>query len=170
MIRAMLLCAAAAWTIVAPFPSTAAEGTGEIHGSADAFSMPGLSLAWAILRAPKDSDTAVVLRIDADPASFGWIEVVGKDPFSQREDRLQSATAVGGPFDLKIPRSRFADFPRTEVRVWRAGPAPSGTPPAAVVYYLGVPDTTPEIALPNDLDRSLSARIVRARDAAGKSP
>ena len=156
--------------IVAPFPSTAAEGTGEIHGSADAFSMPGLSLAWAILRAPKESDTAVVLRIDADPANFGWIEVVGKDPFSQQEDRLQSATAVGGPFDLKIPRSRFADFPRTEVRVWRAGPAPSGTPPAAVVYYLGVPDTTPEIALPNDLDHSLSARIVRARDAAGKSP
>jgi len=170
MIRAILLCAAAASTIIAPLPTTAADAAGEIHGSADAFAMPGIALAWAVLRAPKESDTAVVLRIDADPASFGWIEVVGKDPFSDREDRLQPATAVGGVFDLKSPRSHFADFPRTEIRLWRAGRPPDGMPPAAVVYYLGVPDTTPEIALPQDLDRSLSARIARAREAAPKSP
>ena len=52
---------------------------------------------------------------------------------------------VGGVFDLKTPRARFADFPRTEFRLWRSGAAPGAAPPALVVYYLGVPDTTPEM-------------------------
>lgn len=130
----------------------------------------GARTRLAVLRAPKEEDTAIVLRVEPDPSAYAWIEIIGKDPFSQREDRLQAATAVGGPFDLKVGRARFADFPRTEVRLWRAGPAPGGSPPALIVYYLGVPDTTPEIAQPQDLDRSLSARIARARDPARKSP
>jgi hypothetical protein len=170
MMRIALPCAAAAFAFVAAMPAAAADSASEIHGSADAFAMPGLALAWAILRAPKEQDTAIVLRIEPDPSAYAWIEIIGKDPFSQREDRLQAATAVGGPFDLKVGRARFADFPRTEIRLWRAGPAPDGGPPALVVYYLGVPDTTPEIAQPLDLDRSLSARIARARDPARKSP
>jgi hypothetical protein len=170
MIRIARLCAVAAFAGVAALPAAAADSANEIHGSADAFAMPGLALAWAVLRAPKEDDTAVVLRIEVDPSAYGWIEVVGTDPFSQRNDRLQAATAVGGPFDLTAARVRFADFPRTEIRLWRAGPAPNGVLPALVVYYLGVPDTTPEIAQPQDLDRSLSARIARARDPARKSP
>src|SRR5207247_7355218 len=38
----------------------------EVHGSADAFAMPGIALAWAVLRAAKEDDTAVVVRIDVD--------------------------------------------------------------------------------------------------------
>jgi hypothetical protein len=168
MIRIAVIGAAALFACVAAMPAIAAEGTREIHGSADAFAMPGLALAWAILRAPKEDDTAVVLRIEADPLAYGWIEIVGKDPFSQREERLQAMTGVGGPFDLKVARGRFADFPRTEIRLWRVGPAATGAP--FVVYYLGVPDTTPEIAQPQDLDRSLSARIARVRDSTRTSP
>ena len=143
-------------------------GTREIHGSADAFAAERTALAWAVLRAPKEEDTAVVIRIEADTQAHAWIEVVGKDPFTQREERFLAATAVGGPFDLKVPRARFADFPRTEIRLWGSGPPPNATPPALVIFYLGVPDTTPELVRAVDLDRSLSARIARARDEASR--
>ena len=158
-----------AWHAASSAQSTVV--TREVHGSADAFAMPGMALAWAVLRAPRDEDTAVIIRIEADTRIHAWIEVVGKDPFTQRDQRLLAMTAVGGPFDLKMPRARFADFPRTEIRLWRSGPNPGAAPPALVVYYLGVPDTTPEIVAAADLDRSLSARIERARDdAARRSP
>jgi hypothetical protein len=99
--------------------------------------------------------------------TYTWIEVVGKDPFTQHEEPLQRATAIGGPFDLKVPRAGFADHPRTEFRFWRDRPAPAA-PPALVIYYLGVPDTTPEVVRTADLDGSLSARIVRAREESSR--
>jgi len=148
----------------------AAEPAREVHGSADAFAVQGIALAWGVLRAPKEDDTRVVLRIEPEVASYAWIEVVGRDPFTLDQVTLFPPTEVAGPFDVKIPRARFADHPRTEIRLW---PRSSGPPaaPALVIYFAGVPDTTPEIARPDELVRSLGARIERARgDAARKAP
>jgi hypothetical protein len=162
-LRTKALVIAGALAFLAALPGRAADATREVHGSADAFAMPGLALAWVVVRAPKDDDASVVIRIEPDPATFGRIEIVGKDPFTQREERFQPATAVGGSFDLRVPRARFADFPRTEIRLWKSGPGSDGAEPALVVYYLGVPDTTPEVVRATDIDRSLAARIARAR-------
>jgi hypothetical protein len=140
----------------------AAETSREVHGSADAFATQGVALAWAVLRAQKDDDAAVVIRIDVDTQTYSQIEVIGKDPFTQHEEWLQTPIAVGGAFDLRVPRSRFADFPRTEIRLWRRGR--DAAPPDLIVYYLGVPDTTPEVAQGSDLDRSLTSRLIRARE------
>ena len=168
MTRGAALAAAAIFAWHAAAFAQPAAGTREVHGSADAFAAERTALAWAVLRAAKEEDAAVVIRIDADAQAYAWIEVVGRDPFTQRQERFLAATAVGGPFDLKVPRARFADFPRTEIRLWRSGPPPNAAPPALVIYYLGVPDTTPEVVRAADLDRSLSARIARARDEASR--
>jgi hypothetical protein len=76
-------------------------------------------------------------------------------------------TPVAGPIELSVPRAHFADFPRTELTF--DGPAPAAAP-ALVVYYAGVPDTTPEFAAADRLDAYLAARIVRARTEAGSTP
>lgn len=148
----------------------AAEPAREVHGSADAIAVPGLALAWGVLRAPKEDDTAVVLRVEPDVARYAWIEVVGRDPFTQDHVVRFPATLVGGAFDVRIPRARIADHPRTEIRLWpRAAPPPAA--PALVVYFAGVPDTTPEVVRADDLERSLDSRVERARaDAARKAP
>ena len=169
MTIAAILCGAGlALAGLAAQHARAADPSPEVHGSADAFAMPGVALAWGVLRAAREDETAVVIRIETDPATYGWIEIVGKDPFTQREEKLQAATEVGGPFDLKVLRARFADLPRTEIRLWSARRAPGGAPPALTVYYLGIPDTTPEVQRAEDLDRSLSTRVKRARDDAGR--
>lgn len=167
-IAAMLCGAGLALAGFTTAPARAADPPPEVHGSADAFARPGVALAWGVLRAAREDETAVVIRIEADPATYGWIEIVGKDPFTQREEKLQAVTEVGGPFDLKVLRARFADLPRTEIRLWPAGRAPGATSPALTVYYLGIPDTTPEVQRAGDLDRSLSTRVKRARDDTGK--
>jgi hypothetical protein len=140
----------------------AAESVREVHGSADAFALPGIAIAWGVLRAPREDETAVVLRLEADVRTYPRVEVVGRDPFTQAQVVLFPATDVAGAVDVKIPRARFADYPRTEIRLWgREGGGAAA--PALVIDFAGVPDTTPELARPDELQRSLGARIERAR-------
>jgi len=142
--------------------SRGAEPAREVHGSADAMALPGIALAWGVLRAPKEDDTAVVLRVEPDVRRYAWVEVVGRDPFTQNRAVRFPATAVGGAFDVRIPRARIADHPRTEILLWPPA-APPPAAPALVVYFAGVPDTTPEVVRADELVRSLDARIARAR-------
>ena len=166
LMRVLGLASVLAWAST----TWAVEPAREVHGSADAFAVQGIALAWGVLRAPKEIDTSVVLRIEPDVRSYAQVEVVGRDPFTQDQITLFPVTEVAGPFDVKIPRARFADHPRTEIRLWSRDRGPPAAP-ALIIYFAGVPDTTPEVARPDELARSLGARIERARDdGARKAP
>lgn len=137
-----------------------------VHGVSDAYTGAGATIAWGVLRGASESAALVVVRVAADPAAYRTVEIVGRNPFSQSERTILSATPVGGSVEVRIPRSSFADFPRTELRFAGDSPTPAAT--ALVVYYLGVPDTTPEFASEAALGTYLTDRIERTRGA--KSP
>ena len=140
--------------------ATSAASQDVVHGSADAFRAPGIALAWAIERGKDEATTAVGVRIVADPAKYGWVEVRGVDPFTQATQTLAAGRALGGTLDVRSPRARFADTPRTEWRLF-ANEAAAGNAPALTVYYVGVPDTTPEFADAAKLVNFLKARTAR---------
>ena len=168
------LRAVACACIVAAFalPVRAADATRELHGMADAFAAPGVALAWGVLRGVDEAATLVVLRIVANPETFAAVAVTGTDPFTQRTVAVLPWTPVSGRIELRVPRAHFAEFPRTDLRFDAATRAPRpDTPPALVVYFLGVPDTTPEFASQTALDAYLTDRLARTRNApAGKAP
>ena len=60
----------------------AADAPREVHGMSDAIATPDVALAWGILRSTSEATTTVVVRIVTDPAKYGWMGVVGIDPFS----------------------------------------------------------------------------------------
>ena len=99
---------AVATAVVPPLP--AAEPPREMHGMADAFAAPGVTLAWGILRGANEAATLVVLRIVADPAEFPAIAATGTDPFTQRTIPLLVATPNSGKVDLRVSRAHFADY------------------------------------------------------------
>ena len=103
--------------------------------------------------------------------AYPWLAVVAIDPFSKQEQAMQRPVQAAGPFDLWIPRARnsptirapssaCSTLPHTRKRMHRS----------LLIYYLGVPDTTPEFADAAKLDASLSERTARARTAAGGTP
>ena len=145
----------------------AADPAQTVHGSADAYAAPGVALAWGILRGASESATTVVVRVAADPQSFGWLEVVGVDPFTQKTERRLAPTALKDTVDVKVPRAQFADFPRTELRFFASASPSASDAPKLVVYYLGIPDTTPEFASDAALEKYLAARLNSARDGPG---
>ena len=155
---------------VLPCAASAADTPREVHGSADAYAAPGVALAWGVLRGANEAATTVVMRIVTDPQTYPWLMVAGIDPFTKAEQPLQRAIASNGTLDMRMPRAQFADYPRTEVRLFASAAAAQSGSPALVIFYHGVPDTTPEFADAAKLDAHLAARIAQSRATVGKAP
>jgi hypothetical protein len=165
--RRLLLSVLAAGPAALSLPVRPAGAvTTEVHGSSDAYGEAGVALAWAVRRGADERSTQVVLRIVVDPVRYPRLAIVGRDPFGGAEHVLLAPAVTTGRVELAIPRAHFADFPRTEIRLH----APGAGGPTRVIYYLGVPDTTPEFASEPALDAYLADRITRVRRPEGNRP
>ena len=127
----------------------------EIHGQIDAFKTPGVSMAWAVVRGPDEARTFVVVRLQAAPG-IESVTVTGRDPFTKAEKVLQRVALAKGRAEVRIPRASFADYPRTD---WQFAGSARELP--LTVFYLGVPDTTPEFADEARLEKYLEERIAK---------
>jgi hypothetical protein len=145
---AVMLALLTAWTI----PVEAQE---TLHGADAVFHGAGLRIAWAVARDRDDAKTAVMIHVVDTTKRFHAIEVDGLNPFTQKGEIVQPRQALDGEIELELPRSRFADLPRTELRFYGDGPI------ALIVYYLGVPDTTPEFADKAAAHRYLAGAIAK---------
>ena len=147
-------------------PVDAAEPPREVHGVADAYGEEGLALAWAILRGDTEAATQVIVRIAADPRRYARVGAVATNPFSQRQQQLLRSIPIGGVVEIRVPRAQFADFPRSEIRLYGTATGAPSEEPALIVFYLGVPDTTPEFKSEAMMDAYLADRLGRL----GKAP
>lgn len=134
-----------------------------MHGASDVFAAPGVTIAWGILRGTTEDSTLVVLRIAVDAKAFTHVAVDGVDPFTRERQALLAGRAVAGEIEVRTPRARYSDLPRSEVRLFRSAQALRKGPPELVVYYLSIPDTTPEFATAAALAAYLDGRIANAR-------
>lgn len=142
----------------------------ELHGASDAIAAPGIALAWGILRGKDEARTEVVVRLDADAGTYASVSVTGVDPFARTSQPLTPVTGIPGTIEVRLPRFRFADLPRTEWRLYKSAKPAAGEAPALLVYYQGIPDTTPEFDDEARLRADLAQRIARARLAAKGRP
>jgi hypothetical protein len=125
----------------------------QVHGATDVFTSPEVKLAWAIARGPDEARTMVVVRMRVAP-SIQEVAVTGVDPFGGARKVAAQAKATKGKLEIRISRASFVDFPKTE---WQFVPGMAEKP--FTVFYLGIPDTTPEFADESKLDAYLEARL-----------
>jgi hypothetical protein len=128
-----------------------------VHGADSVFLSPTVRLAWAVRRGGTEAETLVVVRVIA-AETYRVIRLEGVDPFT-KDRKLFVARPLDRQTDLAIPRAQFADHPSTEFRFFRTHEDAAADGPALTVFYLGVPDTTPEFAAQREaeayLDRAL---------------
>jgi hypothetical protein len=160
-LRSLLLAAGLCLAGCSGAQSVAGEAPREMHGMADVFSAPGVALAWGVLRGADEKATLVVIRVVTHRASYPWFAVVGSDPFTKSKHQVLAAIRTADVNDLRASRAQFADFPRTELRFYKSEAAARQDRPALVVFYLGVPDTTPEFATEDKLQSYLRDRAAR---------
>jgi hypothetical protein len=82
----------------------------------------------------------------------------GIDPFTKAEKTFFDVIPSPGDMLMRVDRARFAAFPRTE---WTFHG--EGKDARLTVFYLGVPDTTPEFADEAKLEAYLGKRLNSAR-------
>ena len=138
----------------------------EVHGALDVYASEGIVLAWAVLRGKDEKTTTVTVRVEADAARYGALSVTGVDPFTKDAVALAPLAPIRGSLEIRAPRERFADHPRTEWRFSRESAPTRDAPPALLVYYQGIPDTSPEFDDAGKLDAYLAERLQRARSGA----
>lgn len=138
---------APAWS-APPLPSPdTPPATRMIHGSLDTYKGEGIVLAWGILKNSQGKGPEadrIVLRILSVSKDWEALLIEGIDPFSGSRGTIFSALFPLGPLDLSLPRSHFDSFPRTEIHFFRSYQDLQDGKPNWTLYFVGVPDTTPE--------------------------
>ena len=144
-------------------PSGPARGQGApVHGADSVFATADVTIVWGVLRASASAEAEVVIRIAAAPR-FRAVSADAVDPFGGARRPVAAVRSLAGTVDIRRPRADFADFPRLEVHLYENAAAGA---PALTVYYLGVPDTTPEFTAPPALLRYLEDAVARAGPSA----
>lgn len=144
--------------------AVAAAGQGqEVHGENSVFSGPGVAIAWGILKGPVEDESRVIVRIVPVAGTYAYVSVDGVDPFTQKRQVILDGRPLGDRLDVASLRGSFADLPRRELHLYRTAADWQGRRPAVTVYYLGVPDTTPEFTSESALLTYLAEALAKAR-------
>ena len=134
--------AVAAALVLSPAVTSAQE---VVHGADSLFVSPSVKLAWAVKRGASETETLVVIRVIAE-AGHRVIRLDGVDPFTKDRKAFVAARPLDREVDLSVPRAQFADHPSTEIHFFASAEDAAANRAKLTVFYLGVPDTTPEFA------------------------
>ena len=144
--------------------AAAAAEERQIHGENSSFLGDGVAMVWGVLRGVREEETRAVLRIGLAGGEYAAVSVEGVDPFSGTRQELQPRRPLSSRMDVWSLRSTFADLPRREIHFFAEDDG-QVRPPALTVYFMGLPDTTPEFgseaALLGYLDRTLKELLSR---------
>jgi len=145
-----------ALALAAALLSGRASAQDVVHGADSVFVSPTVRLAWAVRRGATETETLVVVRIVAD--GYRFIRLDGVDPFT-KDRKVYLARPLDRQADLAISREKFADHPSTEFRFFQSEEDAVADRPKLTVFYLGVPDTTPEFASQRGVDAYLDQAL-----------
>ena len=157
MIRSALLLLPMLAPLLAPVWAQAEM----LHGADSVFASPGIGIAWAVLRGPTEEETVVVTRVSNPTGRYAYLRVEGVNPFSGGRTAVLEGAPLGPRVDVRSPRAGFADFPRREIHLYATEGEWRARKPALTVYYLGVPDTTPEFTSQAALEAYLAGTSSR---------
>lgn len=153
------------WPVSAP-------GQGhEIHGANSVFAGEGVAIAWGILKAAVEDQSQVILRIIPLGKPVAALRIEAVDPFTQKRDVVLAEQPLEDRLEVRSLRGNFADFPRREIQLYRTAADRQAQRPNTTIYYLGVPDTTPEFTSEAALSAYLDKALAKVRAAAqGQRP
>jgi hypothetical protein len=159
------LCAA----MLLAWPASARTQAQGIHGENSSFLGEGVAMVWGVLRGASEASTQVVLRIAPAGGEYRSVSVDGIDPFTQGRKVLVERRPLGDQLEIRTPRATFADLPRREIHFYKQ--AGRGTEePSLTVYFMGLPDTTPEFGSEAALLGYLDHTLEKLLSGKGRTP
>ena len=146
-------------------------GEQALHGADGIFVSPDAAIVWAVLKAPSGDKATVWFRVVNSTGKFSYVSVDGVDPFTKQRVRVERGVALGADARLQSDRDTFSDLPSREVHFYKTEAEWKSDKAAMTVYYLGVPDTTPEFSTRAALDDYLrTVKLVAHPVVGSKAP
>jgi len=145
-----------------------AEGQ-QIHGENSRFLGHGVAMVWGVLRGAREEETRVVLRIALAGGEYSAVSVEGVDPFTGARRVLLPRGPLDTLLDVWTSRATFADLPRREIHFY-SKTGGEMQPPAFTVYFMGLPDTTPEFNSEAALVGYLNETLANLKSGKGRIP
>ena len=143
--------------------SQSARSQETVHGADSLFVSPTVKVAWAVHKGASEEATTVVIRVVNSADIYRQVRLEGLDPFSKQRRVLVSPQALGRQVDLSVSRALFAEFPSCEIHLFKSHAPSRDQPPSLTVFYLGVPDTTPEFPSAPAVDAYLAKMLQTAK-------
>ncbi len=162
-------CAACLAVLLSVRPALSVAAEQQIHGENSSFLGQGVAMVWGVLRGTREEETRVVLRIDAAGGEYSAVSVEGVDPCTGARRLLLAPRPVGAVLDVWTPRATFAGLPRREIHFY---PKDGGEirSPTITIYFMGLPDTTPEFNSEGALDGYLNETLTKLKSGKGRTP
>ena len=163
-----------AWTVafammLVGLPAPGLGQVQEVHGENSSFRGNGVAMVWVVLRGTSEEDTQVILRIAPAGGNYVAVSLDGVDPFSGRRHELFAMQPMANPLDTRTPRATFADLPRREIHFYTAADR-NARRSSLTIYFMGLPDTTPEFASDTALQLYLDETLAKLLAAKGRTP
>ncbi len=140
------------------------RGQEEHHGADSSFQLGDLVLLWGILKGPDEDRSWVIIKMiqtGSEPGPWKSYRVEAVDPFSREKEWITARESLGRENAVKARRSSFRD--KTIRRIYLY-PTPGQEEKAgAIIFYQGVPDTTPEFLTEKELDDYFSQALKRLK-------
>lgn len=149
--------------LIAMLLTSPAAAQQAVHGENSIFVSPTVKLGWAVKRGANEAETLVIVRVVAMDASYRLIRVDGVDPFTKDHKVFVAAHPLERETDITIARTQFADHPSTEFHFFRNAEDAAANRAVLTVFYLGVPDTTPEFAGQSEAEAYLHRMLLGAK-------
>jgi hypothetical protein len=131
--------------ILAGWEISPALGQREFHGADSVFEKDGITILWAILKGPTEESSWVHIKIiNSGKNPFQIFSVEAVDPFSKEKEWVVKGKKLEKENLIRSNRASFREKTGRRILFYRSTEAFEKENPDMIVYYLGVPDTSPE--------------------------
>ena len=139
-------------------------GQEEHHGADSSFQLRDLVILWGILKGPDEDRSWVyikIIRTGSEPGPWTSYRLEAVDPFSQEKEWVTPRESLEKENAVKERRSSFRD--KTGRRIYLYPGQSIEEKPAAIIFYQGVPDTTPEFLTEKEMEDYFGQALKRVK-------
>ena len=139
-------------------------GQNEFHGADSAFEREGITILWAILKGPTEESSWVYIKIvNSGKSLFQIFSVEAVDPFSKEKEWVVKGKKLKKENLIRSNRTSFRDKTARRILFYQSMEACEKENPDMTVYYLGVPDTSPEVLSEKEMENYFEKAIERLK-------
>ncbi len=136
----------------------------EYHGADSVFERDGIIILWAVLKGQDEASSQVCMKI-LHPARnrFKIFSVEAVDPFSKEKEWVVKGNKLEKENFVRSSRASFGDKTARRIFFYRTKEAYDREKPDMTVYYLGVPDTSPEVLSEKEMNDYFEKALERLK-------